>query len=141
MEIHVLFCRPILDATRIILVYDDVILREAFVRVWVSGAQLWAMIVAFTNTQISFYSVQQYDQVYSAHRTGSDILICSCAVVHNICGRANERMPASTISLSSGHGAVSPFVRDDIWRTYHLYHCLRWLHSVYASLACVYSSF
>lgn len=96
------------------------------------------MLVAFTNTQTSFYSVQQYDQVYSAHWTGSDILICSCAVVHNICGRVIERTPTS---LSSGHGAISSFVKYDIWRTYHLYHCLRWLDDVYVSLTCVYSSF
>jgi hypothetical protein len=124
MEIHVLFCRPILDATRIILVYDDVILREAFCAGLGFGAQLWAMFLAFTNTQISFYSVQQYDQVWSAHQAGSDALICSCAVLHTICGRANERTLTSTTSLSSGHGAISPSVKYDIWRTQHLYHCL-----------------
>jgi hypothetical protein len=55
MEIHVLLCRPISDATRIILVYDDVILREALLRVWVFGARLWTILVAFTNTQLLFY--------------------------------------------------------------------------------------
>lgn len=41
MEIHVLFCRPILDATRIILVYDDVILREALC----AGLGFWRAVM------------------------------------------------------------------------------------------------